>query len=433
MAYKESFYNVYLNYNDVQLVFNGVTSAFAEIEDDYLEIIKSVNNHEEIDEKDEVVAQMIENGFLVNSMLNETKLLKLGNYSSKFNSDSIGLTIAPTLACNFACPYCYENEKKEFMDKNTQKSIVDFVEKMAKLKKNVSITWYGGEPILAKDIIKKLSEEFIKICKSYDVSYGAYIVSNGYLITQEVAKELKEEKIRGIQLTIDGPPSIHNQRRKLKTKEEDTFYKIIESAKILKSNDIKVHIRVNIDKSNKDYFKELLDILKENNLNDCSVNLGHVKAYTNACLSIADSCIKNEEFALYSIECQKIMKEKGFDTTDYPYYPYVKGNYCCADSLSAYVIDPQGYMYKCWNDIGNIEKSVGNITSIDKVTSKNEIVNLEYLMWSPFEFEECIKCKILPICMGGCPYSAMKSNNKPECENWKYNLEQTLIEVYKSS
>ncbi|WP_269852014.1 SPASM domain-containing protein [Methanosarcina horonobensis] len=41
-----------------------------------------------------------------------------------------------------------------------------------------------------------------------------------------------------------------------------------------------------------------------------------------------------------------------------------------------------------------------------------------------FEYPDCVKCKMLPICMGGCAHQAMFINGgRPECKEWKYGLE----------
>lgn len=429
MKYKESRYNFYMDYDEKKLVFNGVTSAFAEIDEQFLGVIEKANNDDEIDENVELVSQMHENGFLVEKGFDELKYLKLGNYGSKFESSEFGLTIAPTLACNFACPYCYETPEAGVMSEEVMSSLCELVNKMAEKKKNVGITWYGGEPILAKNIIENLSDRFIEIANKQNVEYSAYMVSNGYLIDKDVVGMLKKCRVSGVQLTIDGPPGIHNERRRLKSESGDTFWKIVETAKLLKAESIEVHIRINIDKANVDCLEELLDILIENDLQDCSVNLGHIKPYTNACASVVDACLNPKDFAMLSTKCQSVLVDKGFRATLYPYYPGLKGNYCCADSTSAYVIDPKGYMYKCWNDIGNTERSVGNVLNCEEMTERNLNVNAEYILWSPFEFEKCVECKMLPMCMGGCPYNGIASGI-PECENWKYSLRDTLINIY---
>lgn len=47
-------------------------------------------------------------------------------------------------------------------------------------------------------------------------SYSASIVTNGYLLTEKVAKQLKKLNIENVQITLDGPAYIHNKRRYLK-------------------------------------------------------------------------------------------------------------------------------------------------------------------------------------------------------------------------
>lgn len=207
-----------------------------------------------------------------------------------------------------------------------------------------------------------------------------------------------------------------------------TFNKILENIKKLVAKNIEVSIRVNIDKTNGDKIEELLDVLKSNKLDKCVVNLGHVKPYTSACSSIMPTCFSTEEYAHMNTKYQSILENKGFNSSAYPYYPGTKSNYCCADSMSSFVIDPKGNMYKCWNDVGNISRKVGNVSESDKSIDINPL-HTKYMLWSPFDYKECLDCNVLPICMGGCPYEGQK-NNKPDCEKWKYNLIDTLKFTY---
>lgn len=78
---------------------------------------------------------------------------------------TLSLTIAPTLECNFSCEYCFESHTKNIMSIEIQNEIYSWVKVAAQDKMNVNITWYGGEPLLAKIIIFEMSENMIKICK----------------------------------------------------------------------------------------------------------------------------------------------------------------------------------------------------------------------------------------------------------------------------
>ncbi len=71
----------------------------------------------------------------------------------------VGLTICTTMGCNFDCPYCFENHKAGKMSAEVQDDVVALAERMldAAQRKALSVTWFGGEPLLAPDVIEALS------------------------------------------------------------------------------------------------------------------------------------------------------------------------------------------------------------------------------------------------------------------------------------
>jgi len=432
---KASKYNIILTMDDgTKIAFNSMTCALAEINEDFIEIIEKIDSlqYEKLDAKQKLlVDKMLEGNYIVHDNIDELKLIKYKHLSGKFNNESLGLTIAPTLSCNFECPYCYENPKQSFIKEDVVKGILEMVSEAAKRKKGIYITWYGGEPLIAKDILFDMSQKMINICRENETNYSAYIVTNGYLINDEIICKFKEAKINSMQITIDGPPYIHNKRRKLKGSDEGTFDVILSNVKKLSEAGMNVTIRVNIDKTNIDKLEELLDILEINGLKNIQLTLGQVTAYTEACASVAETCLNTEEFAKVNIILQDILHKRGFISHGYPYYPGTKANYCTADSISSFVVDPDGYMYKCWNDIGNIKRAVGNIKKFKEILDHDMYArHINYILWSPFDHKECIECELLPICMGGCPYNGEKNGSTPDCEKWKYNLEEILKLTY---
>lgn len=61
-------------------------------------------------------------------------------------------------------------------------------------------------------------------------------------------------------------------------------------------------------------------------------------------------------------------------------------------------------------------------------TIYGELESLKLQKWNNYNFEyynECTNCKILPICMGGCPYTNLKTNRK-NCNSIKYNVNSML-------
>ncbi len=415
---KASRYNIIFEYNGKKMAFNSRSCALAEVDEDFFKIL----NNPPVDGNSgntNLIESMKSGSYIVEDDFDELENLKMISFSGKFGNKGLGLVIAPTLSCNFACPYCYENPSKGVMSPEVQQALLDLAENTAKSKLGVSVTWYGGEPLIAKDVVFSMSEKFIDICRKYGVNYTASIITNGYLIDDEIVESMVKARILDAQVTLDGPEDVHNSRRKLKVDNgEGTFNRIVHNIKKLVNKNINVDIRVNIDKTNSETVEGLLDVLKGNQLDKCDVNFGHVRPYTSVCNSILSNCLNVEEYANTDVKLQNILRQKGFGSSGYPHYPGTKSNYCCADSLSSFVVDPKGNMYKCWNDVGNVSRKVGNV--LDKESYFNSL-HTKYMLWSPFKFKACEECNILPICMGGCPYEGLKKGS-PDCEKWRYSL-----------
>lgn len=92
-------------------------------------------------------------------------LAKLKFLQQCFNPQTLSLVVAPTSGCNFACPYCFEGVKEtKFMDDETISWLIKFINDY-KQAENIHITWYGGEPLMAFHIMKKIYERIKKETK----------------------------------------------------------------------------------------------------------------------------------------------------------------------------------------------------------------------------------------------------------------------------
>lgn len=421
---KSSEYNIYIQNSGNEYAFNSITCAFAAVEPEFFEVLDSPDAVQAEPLK-HLRQQMQFGGFLVDDDVDERFLLKMRSWQGKFSEHGLGLTIAPTLACNFACPYCYETRDNHMMSQEVQDAIANLVSHRVQRDKPVGVTWYGGEPLLALDIIQALSDRFVSSCKNVEANYSAYIITNGYLLDDSAISTLLACGVHGAQITIDGPERVHDTRRIL-VGGGRSFKRIVDNAKQAMKRGITVDIRINVDRTNDDAVVELLELLADEGFSSCNVSFGHVNAYTEACSSVESSCFNVAEYAQKTVEYQKALLNFGFKCERYPLYPGVKANYCCADNASSVVIDPLGYLYKCWNDVGVHQKSVGSVLHPTELTASEQMNLARYVLWSPFEHDDCVACKLLPICMGGCPYEGIRHGGTPECEKWKYNLKKIL-------
>lgn len=428
---KKSVYNIDINKSDCEklLLYNSLTGSFGLVHDN----IKNLYlNSELIDEtkvdNDDIKTQlkiMVDNGFLVSEEKDEKLIRSTMNKINRYSNNGLSLTIAPTLDCNMACPYCYEEKSNKYvMNEDTQRELVNFVEKQMKGSRFFSVAWYGGEPLLEIEIIRKLSKEFIRICNNNNVYYNAYIITNGVLLDSKVAKILKEEcNVSGAQITVDGLMNTHNKRRILKNG-EDSFYVIMKNIDDCQ-NSLKVNIRVNIDKNNIVEAKKLIDyfILEKKWNENVSFYFSPVTSTTESCNYITSHCLTQDEFGYEYSELLKytydIGKSVGRKILSRPSLSYGACGYI---SPNSYVVDPRGYLYKCWNIIGIEKHIVGDIR-------KGIVLNEEHLKWLNYEIpDKCNECKLVNLCNGACPYDAMY-NNRRNCHfrTITYKTELELI------
>ncbi|WP_269852015.1 radical SAM protein [Methanosarcina horonobensis] len=219
------------------------------------------------------------------------------------------------------------------------------MKKIVKTGKDVFVTWYGGEPLLAKETVFDLSQKIIAITEEHKVRYSAGMVTNGYFLSEDpdTVQNLKKNRIKFIHVTLDGSREVHDSRRMLKGSNGPTFDRILEGIKLLKASDIETYIRVNVDRSNIDNMSRLLEVLKDNNLSDIFIYLGHVIPYTAGCKSYESSCILTEEFSIINQTFYKNLNLMGFEAGRESFYPRF-ARACDANRTNAFVLDRWGHI-----------------------------------------------------------------------------------------
>lgn len=380
--------------NGVYAAYNSFSNALALINKTEYEFLNEPGILSTDNLTNKTIDSLRAGSFIIDDQVNELELIRERLLRSRYNTTSLGLTIAPTLNCNFRCTYCYEKgcKKSGIMSDTTQKSIIDFVKHYSKTIDYLDVTWYGGEPLLAMATIEILSAAFKEICFDNGIHYSSSIVTNGYLLTQEIVARLVNCSIAHCQVTIDGTREQHNTRRPHVTG-VDTYDTILENVCTASTN-FPVGVRVNLDKNNKNAIYSVRDTLIKMGASNVTVYPAPIRS-SNDCYN-EDACFKTPDFLV--CECEYY---ESLDTLESSMlkYPRLQSNACCADSLNAYVISPNGNLYKCWSDIGIDNLCIGNINTgiIDLAQS------IRYLKYDPTRDVHCQECKFMPICIGGCP------------------------------
>lgn len=380
-------------------LYNSQSNFFSEISED---LYKSLKNRTWSELPPKVMVQLTTHKILVaaESKYDYYNSQRLLFNAQKYSNTHLSLVIVPTTACNFECPYCFEPKKNP---KTVTPEVIDNIRQFVKSfpdAKQLDVTWYGGEPLLAFDKIKQihsmLTEEGMPELRSQS------IVTNGYLFSDEVVKFFNEVGLGSIQITLDGTREHHNTTRCLRLTHQPTFDTILHNIDRIVRDMPKTHlsIRVNIKKATSGQYIELLKYFAEKYPdNKLNVYPGLIREDTPDGKSMHCDCYSTEDVP----DLNELVKEAGFNVR---LFPRKEQRGYMVHTLNSYIIGPEGELYKCWNDVSDPTMSVGNIAS-GKLTGSTRLLDF-MTETTPFN-AECRECHAFPICGGGCGYYRLRN------------------------
>ena len=338
--------------------------------------------------------------FIVNEDFNEieaaSRLYRLWNN----REDVLSLTLIPSMGCNFDCSYCYERERKGIMRRDVIERIKSLIEKRAAKLSLLNLSFFGGEPLCASEIVFEMLN-FCNVLKNNYPQMRSYyeLTTNGYLLDIETSKMLGLFGINMIQVTLDGPDEYHNSKRKT-ISGKPTFNRILTNVNNFLEQCKKsfLLLRSNYDEENLEYLIELLDKIPEEFRNRVQVYCR--KIWGCGKIDITQKMEREvlDEFYSYAIEHGYRIDFGSF---------LERYNYCYADQSTYFLVQTDGRLYKC--------------TALESFDEKDSVGNIfceSYKNWGdvPLELDKsCIECKYLPICWGGCRklrVLAKRSNKK---------------------
>ena len=390
---------IYLRGNEY-VVFNTFSKALILMDEETIKIL----NSDIIKDNNETIKLLKDNGFLVEADFDENNFLKYYNNKARFSTTYFSLTIAPSLKCNFDCPYCFENKREGTMSREIQEAIIDFVkQKIENGVKIIEITWYGGEPLLQFSIIRYLCERINELCKEKNVKCKMGMISNGYLLTEEIVSFLEKYNI-SFQVTLDGMEKNHDKRRYLKNG-LGTFERIANNLRLFEGKNVDVYVRMNVDNYNQQDYPQLSEFID-------SLKNKRMILYPAVTEKINER--KKERQKNYMTDSSyddfiSITRKKGlfkFKESSLPIsndvgnIPNDRCYFCAAELENSCVIDDKGNVYKCWDEVGH-EDYCFNILRPNDINYQSM---LRYMGDNVFDDEKCSSCTFLPICFGGCKF-----------------------------
>ena len=374
-------------------LFKGTCAEYSPLELYLLSVLDRLDEHHPI------IERFAKRGII--TRMDELAALETMGRAACAAPHGVGLTLCPTMNCNFDCPYCFESHRPGKMSPAVQDDVVALAGRMLEVSggKNLGITWFGGEPLLAADVIESLSERLMALAKEKGAGYSAGIITNGYLLNQKNIDMLARCQVSSCQVTIDGLGAAHDATRHL-ANGGPTFERITEN---LRNGKIPfpVHIRQNVQENNVDAIPEVERFVRE--LAEAS---GNKISYSPAPVSGNEAT--EERGGRVGLLCETNLTEVGLKQ-EAGRFTAGRGHYCGANTLLGVGIDENGRLFKCWESAGADGLSFGNAhdwNPADPLNTASDPDNLtKYLNTAlPTTDEECRQCVWLPLCVGGCPH-----------------------------
>ena len=214
-----------------EAVYNTSTGNYLVLDD---VAAKTLTTHQDCLEsnRSETLARQ---GFLVPESVDEVEAIRYVYGISKQSIQTPMLTIAPTMNCNFGCHYCFEEHQRGWMPIRVREASVAFLrflmgEEKPRSPDPLSITWFGGEPLMALPIVRDLTARYVAMVEEgWFSGIQATVITNGYSLTPRASNELAALHVDHLQITLDGPERIHDARRFLKKGRQPTFRRIMKN------------------------------------------------------------------------------------------------------------------------------------------------------------------------------------------------------------
>jgi uncharacterized protein len=361
----------------------------------------------------------------------------------------VGFAIIPTYNCNLRCTYCYErllrcNGRSWLETRMTQEVVDAAYEVMRELSASVgtlkgqTLILYGGEPLLASNL--ELIEYIITRGREEGCGFSA--ITNGVDL-DHFLHLLGPDGIRHIQVTLDGPPEVHDRRR-LRADGSGSFAAIAANISAALSAEVGIALRVNVDRTNVAQLKMLSRLIGEygwsqhKNFSSYSYPVyGDSLSDWSAGMRIADlqvayHCDLPAHPELRQIaEPAQVLQQRVETALFTSGFPAFRPSFC-GSNMGMFLFDPFGDLYPCWDVVGRSEFKIGHFFPGSLQLDREAQRPWQERMVA--QIPECRRCRYALLCGGGCTIQAYRASGRfdaPMCHDFPEQFELALPALYR--
>jgi uncharacterized protein len=382
-----------------------------------------------------IVKYLSERGLIVPHGTDERQRLQYIFGKQQYRTDVLALILMTSEDCNFRCVYCYEDFARGTMTPEVREGIKALVGTRLPMLRDLSISYFGGEPLYGFEAVEDLAPFFQKTARDNGLRFGCHMTTNGYLLVPEVADKILGWDIRDFQITLDGPAEFHDRKRKGRDG-SGTFDNIFRNLRDLKRREdekFNVTLRVNYDHENAHALPDFVRMVGEQFGGDprFQISFHAIGRWGGDNDGNLDVCGLGEEKRVRK-EMNMAAIGEGFETRGIGAMMRPGNGVCYAARPYNFLIGASGKVMKCtvaldkhdYNVVGQIDAEGDLHLDIDKMA-----------LWTEPAFENdsgCAKCYMVPVCQGmHCPKIRIEEHNRP-CPPQKRQLQSALLETYEA-
>jgi uncharacterized protein len=331
--------------------------------------------------------------------------LSLANVTSALSDEALQLILLPTEKCNFRCVYCYESFQRGAMPLRVVDGVKNLLSARINTLRYLAISWFGGEPLLALDVIGSVSDHVRSLLLSHPmVRYKASITTNAYLLTPDVFRQLLDWRVFTYQISFDGPQEDHDRKRVLSTGKPtyDRLWKHMMEMKQFPDR-FAVTVRLHVDCDNLDHVPAFLRQFKQEFGNDSRFRLFAIalSQYDNSPRKNLNLLPMNESNGIMNDIRRQVqsmhIRARVMDLEDHDLSPI-----CFAAKLNSFIIRSDGQVSKCIVALDNDANHVGTIDE----TGTFEFDRTKLLAWAR-GLSSCVPAELQ------CPFNGLGNSYRP--------------------
>lgn len=337
-----------------------------------------------------------------------------------------------TNQCNLRCTYCYVSKTSHAMsDEIAQKIITKLLIDSKKNRfKELRLLFSGGECLLEFERIKRLVAYGYAEAKKINIRILFVILTNGVLITEKVAKFIKENHI-GVGVSLDGLNSFHDSQRYFKNG-MGSFLHVEKGIKMLMKFGVVFSVTITVTSRNVKHLPELTRYCVSNKIpfyinlyreNECAPN--DVLAVDEDIL--IPSLKESLKYVYKNISNKSLNVLDMLDLLDMMSVSR-SALRACGVGGSYITVSHEGKLASCPMTISEPIGTIEDKDVVQTMKKKSFIVNTKPII---DEVNECKTCPWRHACCGGCPLSYYTEKGRYKVPKYCRTYKEIVPEMIK--